>query len=180
MGNGAECISEVGLENAPNKEGLRYKMNKTPEEAVVCEPLFGLPSITLNLPIIGETYLGPPRDKESIWEALGFTATSNNNAGQTEKVKVISKAQNSKVGVMRCDGAALRAKWLEKYGYPCLVGSGGIFYADQQELYLTMYLSCVDSLTFNSYDHTGFRRTSRPWVVSTWASRGPSGLFRIM
>lgn len=131
VGDGAECISEVGLENALNKDGLRYKMNKTPEEAADCEPLFGLPGFTVNLPIIGETYLGPPRDKEGIWEALGFTATSNNEARQKEKVKAIAKAQNAKVGVLRGEGATLRAKWLEKYGYPRLVGSGGIFYADQ-------------------------------------------------
>merc|ERR1712130_209699 len=28
-------------------------------------------------------------------------------------------------------GAEIRGEWLEKYGYPRLVGSGGIFYADQ-------------------------------------------------
>ena len=128
---GNECISEVGLEKTLNKEGLRYKMNKTPEEAVDCEPLFGLPGITLNLPIIGETYLGPPRDKESIWEALGFTATSNNEARQNEKLKAVEKAKTSKKGVLNGEGATIRSKWLEKYGYPRLVGSGGIFYADQ-------------------------------------------------
>jgi len=127
---GNECISEVGLENALNKEGLRYKMNKTPEEAAECEPLLGLPGFTVNLPIIGETYLGPPR-VESIWEALGFTATSNNEARQLEKMKAIEKAQNAKVGVLGGEGASIRSKWLEKYGYPRLVGSGGIFYADQ-------------------------------------------------
>jgi hypothetical protein len=127
---GQECISEVGLENALNKEGLRYKMNKTPEEAAQCEPLLGLPGFTVNLPIIGETYLGPPR-VDSIWEALGFTATSNNEARQAEKMKAIVKAQNAKTGVLGGEGATLRSKWLEKYGYPRLVGSGGIFYADQ-------------------------------------------------
>jgi len=130
VGDGAECISEVGLEKALNKEGLRYKMNKTPDEASECEPLFGLPGITVNLPILGETFLGPPR-VDSVWEALGFTATSNNEARQLEKMKAIEKAKGAKVGVLRGEGATLRAKWLEKYGYPRLVGSGGIFYADQ-------------------------------------------------
>ena len=127
---GAECISEVGLENTLNKEGLRYKMNKTPEEASSCEPLFGLPGFTVNLPLIGETYLGPPK-VDSVWEAIGFTATSNNAARQAEKLKAIEKARNAKTGVLGGEGATLRSKWLEKYGYPRLVGSGGIFYADQ-------------------------------------------------
>eukprot|EP00578_Thalassiosira_sp_NH16_P024815 CAMPEP_0181099408 /NCGR_PEP_ID=MMETSP1071-20121207/12644_1 /TAXON_ID=35127 /ORGANISM="Thalassiosira sp., Strain NH16" /LENGTH=247 /DNA_ID=CAMNT_0023182069 /DNA_START=138 /DNA_END=881 /DNA_ORIENTATION=+ len=127
---GSECISEVGLENNLNEAGLRYKMNKTPEEASECEPLLGLPGFTVNLPLIGETYLGPPR-VDSVWEALGFTATSNNAARQAEKMKAIEKATNAKVGVLGGEGATLRSKWLEKYGYPRLVGSGGIFYADQ-------------------------------------------------
>jgi len=128
--DGQEVISEVGLENALNKEGLRYRLNKTPEEASECEPLLGLPGITVNLPIIGETYIGPPR-VDSIWEALGFTATSNNEARQAEKLKAIEKAKVAKKGVLGGEGATIRAKWLEKYGYPRLVGSGGIFYADQ-------------------------------------------------
>jgi len=130
VGEGAQCISEVGLENALNKEGLRYKMNKTPEEAAECEPLLGLPGVTLQLPVLGKVYIGPPR-VDSIWEALGFTATSNNEARQQEKLKAIVKAQNAKKGVLGGEGATLRAKWLERYGYPRLVGSGGIFYADQ-------------------------------------------------
>ncbi|KAK1746987.1 hypothetical protein QTG54_002331 [Skeletonema marinoi] len=44
------CISEVGLERALNADGLRYKMNKTKDEASQCEPLFGLPGFTVNLP----------------------------------------------------------------------------------------------------------------------------------
>ncbi|CAJ1965673.1 unnamed protein product [Cylindrotheca closterium] len=125
---GEECISEVGLENRLNKDGLRYKMNRTPEEEV--DGLDFLPEVTLNLPIIGETRIGPPR-VGSIWEALGFTATSNNEARQQEKLKAIAKARESKKGVLNGPGAEIRAKWLEKYGYPRLVGSGGIFYADQ-------------------------------------------------
>merc|ERR1719329_1285085 len=31
---GEQCISEVGLENRLNQDGLRYKMNRTPEEEV--------------------------------------------------------------------------------------------------------------------------------------------------
>lgn len=124
-----ECaISEVGLENRLNQDGLRFKMNRTPEEAAEVGPLFGLPGFTVNLPGIGETYLGPPK-VASIWEALGFTATSNNEARQEEKIKAIAKAREATKGV--AGGAEIRQQWLDKYGYPRLVGSGGIFYADQ-------------------------------------------------
>merc|ERR1712087_982170 len=89
-----------------------------------------LPGFEVNLPLIGKTYLGPPK-VGSIWEALGFTATSNNEARQKTKMAAIEKARISKKGVKNGPGAEIRAKWLEKYGYPRLVGSGGIFYADQ-------------------------------------------------
>jgi len=127
---GEECISEVGLENRLNKDGLRYKMNRTQKEAEEIGSLYDLPGMTVNLPLIGETFLGPPK-VASIWEALGFTATSNNEARQNEKLKAIEKARNAKKGVKGGEGKELRGKWLEKYGYPRLVGSGGIFYADQ-------------------------------------------------
>jgi hypothetical protein len=127
---GNEAISEVGIEKRLNQDGLRYRLNRTEKEASELEPLLGLPGFTVNLPIIGETYLGPPR-VESIWEAIGFTATSNNEARQQEKLKAIEKARNAKKGVLNGPGAEIRSKWLDKYGYPRLVGSGGIFYADQ-------------------------------------------------
>jgi hypothetical protein len=125
-----EVISEVGIENRLNKDGLRYRLARTAQEADEVGPLYDLPGITVNLPIIGETYLGPPKVAD-IWEALGFTATSNNEARQQEKIKAIEKARVAKKGVLGGPGAEIRAKWLEKYGYPRLVGSGGIFYADQ-------------------------------------------------
>mmetsp|Transcript_6147 Transcript_6147/g.10922 ORF Transcript_6147/g.10922 Transcript_6147/m.10922 type:complete len:250 (+) Transcript_6147:80-829(+) len=127
---GNEVISEVGLENRLNKDGLRYRLNRTQKEADEVGRLEGLPGITLNLPIIGETFIGPPK-VASIWEALGFTATSNNEARQNEKLKAIEKARGAKKGVLNGPGAEVRGKWLDKYGYPRLVGSGGIFYADQ-------------------------------------------------
>lgn len=129
---GVEVISEAALEARLNKDGLRYKMNRTAKEADEVGPLGGgnLPGFTVNLPLIGETYLGPPK-VESIWEALGFTATSNNEARQLEKLKAIEAARGSKKGVKGGPGKEIRADWLKKYGYPRLVGSGGIFYADQ-------------------------------------------------
>jgi hypothetical protein len=127
---GNNVISEVGLENALNKEGLRYRLNRTKKEADEVGRLMDLPGFTVNLPLIGETYLGPPK-VASVWEALGFTATSNNEARQKVKLEAIEKARNAKKGVKGGPGSELRAKWLDKYGYPRLVGSGGIFYADQ-------------------------------------------------
>jgi len=128
--DGNEVISEVGLENRLNKDGLRYRLARTKAEAEEVGAMYDLPGFTVNLPIIGETYLGPPK-VANIWEALGFTATSNNAARQKEKMKAIEGARGAKKGVKGGPGAVLRAKWLDKYGYPRLVGSGGIFYADQ-------------------------------------------------
>merc|ERR1711997_30299 len=55
----------------------------------------------------------------------------NNEARQQEKLKAIAKAREATKGVKGGPGAEIRSKWLDKYGYPRLVGSGGIFYADQ-------------------------------------------------
>jgi hypothetical protein len=125
-----ECISEIGLEKRLNQDGLRYRLNRTEKEADEVGRMYDLPGITVNLPFIGETYLGPPK-VANIWEALGFTATSNNEARQAEKLKAVDKCRTATKGVLNGPGAEIRAKWLEKYGYPRLVGSGGIYYADQ-------------------------------------------------
>jgi hypothetical protein len=122
--NGLECISEVGLEKRLNQDGLRYKMNRTEKEAEEVGPL----GPDIRIPFLGT--IKAPR-VESIWEALGFTATSNNEARQIEKLKAIENARSAKKGVLNGPGASIRSEWLEKYGYPRLVGSGGIFYADQ-------------------------------------------------
>jgi hypothetical protein len=127
---GVEVISETALEKRLNKDGIRFRMNRTDKEADAVGPMYNLPGFTVNLPLIGETYLGPPK-VASIWEAIGFTATSNNKARQLEKIKAIEAARNSKKGVLNGPGKEIRAEWLKKYGYPRLVGSGGIFYADQ-------------------------------------------------
>lgn len=135
---GEEVISEAALEKRLNKDGLRFRMNRTAKEADEVGRLGGLPGATVNLPIIGETFLGPPK-VESVWEAIGFTATSNNDARQAEKKKAVEKCKVAKSGVDGNQtmfgpgggGAEQRKKWLDKYGYPRLVGTGGIFYADQ-------------------------------------------------
>merc|ERR1712157_140630 len=117
--------------------------NRTNKEAEEVGSLFGLPGFTVSLPLIGETYLGPPK-VASIWEAIGFTSTSNNEARQKEKMKAIKKARESKKGVKGGPGAEIRGDWLKKYGYPRLVGSGGIFTPINSPL------------------------TQNQWVVSTW------------
>ena len=128
--DGNEVISEVGIEKTLNKDGLRYRLNRTEKEAEEVGRLYDLPGFEVNLPLLGPTYLGPPK-VASVWEALGFTATSNNEARQQEKIKAIAKAREAKSGVKGGPGAEIRKGWLDKYGYPRLVGSGGIFYADQ-------------------------------------------------
>jgi len=128
--DGQEVISEVGLENRLNQDGLRYRLNRTQKEADEVGRLGDLPGFTVSLPLIGKTYLGPPK-VASVWEALGFTATSNNEARQAEKIKAIEKARDAVKGVKGGKGKEIRSEWLDKYGYPRLVGSGGIFYADQ-------------------------------------------------
>merc|ERR1711937_672378 len=135
---GNEVISEVGVEKKLNEAGLRYRLNRTKKEADEVGTMYDLPGFTVNLPIIGETYLGPPK-VASIWEAIGFTATSNNAARQAEKEKAVQKCMTSKSGVDENQtmfgpggkGAEQRKEWLDKYGYPRLVGTGGIFYSDQ-------------------------------------------------
>jgi hypothetical protein len=54
--------------------------------------LGNLPGFEISLPLIGKTYLGPTK-VASIWEAIGFTATSNNVARQKERLKAIEKAR---------------------------------------------------------------------------------------
>ena len=160
--DGQEVISEVGLENRLNQDGLRYRLNRTQKEADEVGRLAGLPGFTVNLPLIGETYLGPPK-VASVWEALGFTATSNNEARQAEKIKAIEKAREATKGVKGGKGKEIRSEWLDKYGYPRLVGSGGIFYADQ--------------LSTDKQPMGGFNmgKSGRMWPVPEVVERGAYG-----
>jgi len=109
------AISEALLEKELNSQGLRFKMNRTAKEAEEVGPIG--PDIN-----IGPIQLRSPR-VASIWEAMGFTATSNNEARQKVKIEAALKAAQ--------DPEGKRSKYLAKYGYPRLVGTGGIFYADQ-------------------------------------------------
>ena len=108
-------ISERVLEKELNKEGLRYRMNRTEKE---CEEVGSLVQDIK----IGPIVLKSPR-VTTLWEAMGFTATSNNIARQKCKLEAREKAKE--------DPRGLRTKHLGKYGYPRLVGTNGIFYADQ-------------------------------------------------
>merc|ERR1719436_171417 len=53
-----DCISEVNMEQYLNKDGIRYKMNRTKKEADETGFLLKLPGFEVNLPLIGKTYLG--------------------------------------------------------------------------------------------------------------------------
>merc|ERR1711871_1831982 len=112
MGN--PCVSEESLEKFLNKDGLRYRLNRTEKEAEEIGPLS---------PDIGP--IRAPR-VASIWEALGFTATSNNEARQDEKLRAIAKQAK-----VRSDPTnyKIQKEWLNKYGYKKSVGDW--FYADQ-------------------------------------------------
>lgn len=97
---GNPVISEVATEKTLNQDGLRYRMAPTEAE---------------------ERTTG--KRWNSIWQALGFTATSNNEARQIEKMRATEAAANV--------NNEEREEYLNKYGYPRLVGTKGIFYADQ-------------------------------------------------
>lgn len=112
---GNPVISEAATEKVLNKEGLRYRLNRTEKEAEEVGPL----GFDIEL---GPIKLRAPR-VASVWEALGFTATSNNEARQAAKMAAAANAAK--------DPEGKRTEYLGKYGYPRLVGTKGIFYADQ-------------------------------------------------
>lgn len=112
---GNPVISEAATEKVLNKEGLRYRLNRTDKEAEEVGPL----GFDIEL---GPIKLRAPR-VASVWEALGFTATSNNEARQAAKMAAAANAAK--------DPEGKRTEYLGKYGYPRLVGTKGIFYADQ-------------------------------------------------
>tara|TARA_B100000902_G_C27278143_1_gene900004 strand:+ start:550 stop:1242 length:693 start_codon:yes stop_codon:yes gene_type:complete len=113
--NGNPVISERTLEKELNNHDIRYRMNRTEKE---CKENDGL---GVDLKIGPLTFKYP--NVASIWEAFGFTATSNNEARQKCKLEAQANAAE--------DPKGLRSKHLGKYGYPRLVGTNGIFYADQ-------------------------------------------------
>lgn len=121
-----DCISEVKVEKYMNEQGLRFKMNKTAKERENLKLGGGVfPEFSFTIPLLNvDVNIAPPQT-ESIWEAFGFTATSNNAARQEEKKKAIKKEEEaySKYG-------DLVSYWKEKYGYTKYV-PGSWFYADQ-------------------------------------------------
>ncbi|KAJ1445358.1 hypothetical protein M885DRAFT_550221 [Pelagophyceae sp. CCMP2097] len=123
-----DCISEVKIEKYMNEQGLRHKMNKTQKERDENNLKLGggiFPEFSFTIPLLNVVVnIGPP-ETESIWEALGFTATSNNEARQLEKKKSIKK---EKEAYEKYD--ELTTFWREKYGYTKYV-PGSWFYADQ-------------------------------------------------
>lgn len=122
-----DVLSEARMETYMNDKGLRFKMNKTAKEREVTPKLFGglLPEIQFTIPGLNvDVNIAAPR-VDSIWEALGFTATSNNLARVEEKAKAVEKEKANK---QKYDG--ILSYWKDKYGnekyYP-----GSWFYADQ-------------------------------------------------
>lgn len=105
--NNFDVLSEARLEKALNKEGLRYRMNRTDKET---DDVMDLPTIK-----IGPIELQPPR-VASIWEALGFDATGTNE--QSLKAKKEWK-QGLKDGTYKFArfSKAEREEWRNKYGY---------------------------------------------------------------
>ena len=121
-----ECMSEATMEKYMNDNGLRFKMNKTAKEREGLK-LFGglLPEFEINVPFLNVDLKVAALEVESIWEAIGFTATSNNAARVAEKQKAVQKeaASNAKY-------ADILGYWKEKYGYSKYV-PGSWFYYDQ-------------------------------------------------
>jgi len=121
-----DCLTEATMETYMNKNGLRYKMNKTAEEREGLK-LFGglLPEIRFNVPFLNVDVNIAAPEVESIWEAIGFTATSNNARRVEEKQKAVAKeaANAEKWGT-------ILQYWKEKYGYSKYY-PGSWFYYDQ-------------------------------------------------
>merc|ERR1712147_60405 len=92
-----DCLSEATMETYMNKNGLRYKMNKTDKEREGLK-LFGglLPEISFNVPGLNVDVNIKAPEVESLWEAMGFTATSNNARRVEEKMKAVKKETDYK------------------------------------------------------------------------------------
>lgn len=121
---GEDCISEAKMESYLNKQGLRYKMNKTDKERAGMK-LFNFPELSFRVPFLNVDVNIAAPEVESIWEAFGFTATSNNAARQDEKRKAIKKEK-----VAEEKYKDILSFWKDKYGYSKYV-PGTWFYADQ-------------------------------------------------
>merc|ERR1711871_624539 len=80
-----DCMSEATMEKYMNDNGLRFKMNKTAKEREGLKLFSGLlPEFEVNIPILNVDLKVAAPEVESIWEAIGFTATSNNAARVAE------------------------------------------------------------------------------------------------
>merc|ERR1719486_1277409 len=122
-----DCMSEATMETYMNKNGLRYKMNKTDKEREDLK-LFGglLPEISFNVPGLNVDVNVKAPQVESIWEAMGFTATSNNARRVEEKMKAVEKEKKNAEGKYK----DIVDYWKEKYGYTKYY-PGSWFYYDQ-------------------------------------------------
>merc|ERR1712194_902347 len=132
-----DCISEAKMAKLFSDQGLRYRMSKTEEEESQHEPLFGVGPRVAN-----------------IWEALGFTATSNNEARQQEKLKAIEKCRTTTKGVMG--------------------GAGGVRFVLHilKSMVILVYQELVVFFTLTNYQLIKFL-----CVVSTWVKEVSCGLY---
>mmetsp|Transcript_17831 Transcript_17831/g.67688 ORF Transcript_17831/g.67688 Transcript_17831/m.67688 type:complete len:160 (-) Transcript_17831:130-609(-) len=101
-------LSEAELEKLLNKDGLRYRMNRTEKESE------GLADIGPTLKL-GPLELKPPK-VESIWEALGFTATGTNEASLKAKEEWKKGLKNNTYKFARFSKEE-KDEWRQKYGY---------------------------------------------------------------
>eukprot|EP00968_Pinguiococcus_pyrenoidosus_P012390 scaffold1087_cov198-Pinguiococcus_pyrenoidosus.AAC.17 len=128
-------LSEAELEKLLNKDGLRYRMNRTEKESeglagrkISCGPrisqrkCLAAPRHNPSFPTdIGPTLkLGPlelkPPKVESIWEALGFTATGTNEASLKAKEEWKKGLKNNTYKFARFSKEE-KDEWRQKYGY---------------------------------------------------------------
>merc|ERR1719263_1066837 len=101
--------------------------NKTDKERAGLK-LFGglLPEVSFNVPGLNVDVNIKAPEVESIWEAIGFTATSNNARRVEEKMAAVAKEKNNAQGKYK----DLLDYWKDKYGYAKYY-PGSWFYYDQ-------------------------------------------------
>ena len=91
-----DCLSEATMETYMNKNGLRYKMNKTEKEREGLK-LFGglLPEIRFTVPGLNVDVNIVAPQVESVWEAFGFTARGGTEGGPGETPAMESRFSKS-------------------------------------------------------------------------------------
>ena len=91
-----DCLTEATMETYMNKNGLRYKMNKTDKEREGLK-LFGglLPEVKFTVPGLNVDVNIVAPQVESVWEAFGFTARGGTEGGPGETPAMESRFSKS-------------------------------------------------------------------------------------